>query len=178
MCTSMPWRRHAANTARSDARLDRRRHNSVDFGQILVVDYRIDGEICLHPIRVAAGSDLPQIFKSEVGAGARTHIQAFDSEVYGVGTCGNSCCQGFVAPHGSHDFKVAAFHFHKHNKSYPATLRAQDMTVKFSDSISSVLQPELLRELRQEFPQESQPEREQPESRTVRREQQRQQEPR
>ena len=78
--------------------------------KVFVVDNRIDGEIALDIMLTADRRDLIEVFGGEVIRTLRAHIEAFDTEVYGVSTRVDSRHERLIGAHGCHDFVIFPVH--------------------------------------------------------------------
>ena len=85
-------------------------NDAVEVFEVGVVYYSVDGEVCFYLGIVASTYNLGQVVECEVGARARPHVEAFDSEVYGIRPGFDSRRQRLVAPHRSHYLKIFPFH--------------------------------------------------------------------
>ena len=104
---------YGSNVAGDDGRDAALRHgvdDGVAFGDVLVIDDGVDGEVGFHSGLVADGGNFAQVVEGEVHTRAGTHVEAFHAEIYGVGTGVDGRMQTFVAPHWSHYFKIGTFH--------------------------------------------------------------------
>ena len=59
----------------------------------------------------AYACDLMEVLGGEVVSTLRAHIQAFDTEIYGVGAGIDSCHEGLIRAHGRHNFIVFSIHW-------------------------------------------------------------------
>ena len=78
--------------------------------KVFVVDDRIDGEIALDIMLTADRRDLIEVFGGEVIRTLRAHVEAFDTEVYGVSTRVDSRHERLIGAHGGHDFVIFPVH--------------------------------------------------------------------
>jgi hypothetical protein len=87
----------------------------------------VDGEIRAYPALSADTGNAVQIAHRKVVGGLRSHIQAFDSEIDGIGSCAYGGCQGFVRPYGRHQFISIGF-FHDKCKLRGKDTKNQELT--------------------------------------------------
>ena len=78
--------------------------------KVFVVDDRIDGKIALDVMLTADRRDLIEVFGGEVIRTLRAHVEAFDTEVYGVSTRVDSRHERLIGAHGGHDFVIFPVH--------------------------------------------------------------------
>ena len=78
--------------------------------QLLVVEDRIDREVAFDAGPFRDADDPAQVFDGEVRRRAGPHVELPDPEIDGVRSGVDRGPEGFVAPHGSHDLEIAAFH--------------------------------------------------------------------
>ncbi len=97
----------------------------VHGAQLILVDHRVDREVGLDTVLFGDRDDPREVVEREVRGRSRAHVEFADPEIDGVRPGVDRRGEGFVRPHGGHDFYIVALHDSVKRDSTPARSTAR-----------------------------------------------------